>query len=148
MWKHLWPKIAQWQPSIVLIDPALCAYNGEDSRVAAVRAFLDAIRNEAAQIDAGVIVVAHTTKAARKSGEGALDPGAVSGSAAWTDATRTALLLQRKSEEKSAWELSTIKANYSGPLTLNLQSIDGQDGELAGFELVDYSSNGNNNPYE
>ena len=67
VWKHLWPKIAQWQPSIVIIDPALCAYNGEDSRVAAVRAFLDAIRNEAAQIDAGVIVVAHTTKAARKS---------------------------------------------------------------------------------
>ena len=140
VWPHLWAKIADWKPSIVVIDPALCSFNSDDSRVAAVRAFLDALRNEAAQIDAGVVVVAHTTKAARNSGDGPLDPGAVSGSAAWTDAARTALLLQRKpspnSKEANTWELVSIKANYCGPFRVELEALNGPDGELAGFKIT------------
>ena len=139
VWPHLWAKISDWKPSIVVIDPALCAFNSDDSRVAAVRAFLDALRNEAAQIDAGVVIVAHTTKGARNSSDGPLDPGAVSGSAAWTDAARTALLLASKKGETSFWDLSAIKSNYSGPFAVTLRSINGEDGELAGFEPTDYN---------
>ena len=136
VWPHLWAKITDWQPSLVIVDPVLCAYNGEDSRVAAVRAFLDALRQELAALDAGLLLVAHSTKEARHSGSGALDPGAVSGSAAWTDAARTALLLQRPQDQKTVWELATIKANYCGPFKTDIEALDGPDGELAGFKTT------------
>ena len=143
VWPHLWAKVADWEPSIVIVDPALCAYNGEDSRVAAVRAFLDALRQELAALDAGLLLVAHTTKAARHSDSGALDPGAVSGSAAWTDAARTALTLQREYEDDPEnkkrkrltdnWTLETVKSNYSPPIKIELKAIPSEQSELAGF---------------
>ena len=82
-----------------------------------MRAFVDALRQELEALGAGLILVAHSTKAAQ-----GIDPGAVSGSAAWTDAARAALLLKHEGEDGSGdmWTLESIKANYSAPAKLSL----------------------------
>ena len=128
VWRPLWDAIAARAPRLVVIDPALAAFNGDDARVSAVRAFMDALRQELEALGAGLILVAHSTKAAQ-----GIDPGAVSGSAAWTDAARTALLLQQPQDRTTAWGLATIKANYCGSFKTDLEAIYGPYGELAGF---------------
>ena len=136
VWKPLWGCIAAREPRLVVIDPALAAFNGDDARVSAVRAFMDALRQELEALGAGLILVAHSTKAAQ-----GIDPGAVSGSAAWTDAARAALLLKHEGEDGSGdmWTLKSIKSNYSAPVDLSLHAQGGLDGAggLCGFELVE-----------
>ena len=135
-WRPLWDQVARRNPGLVVIDPALSAYTGDDARVSAVRAFLDALRVEAEGIGCGVVLVAHTTKAARGKNDPS-DPGNISGSAAWTDAARAALVLHSEKPKDSpmTWKLESVKTNYAAPVELALQGK--YRGEaLAGFELV------------
>ena len=134
VWRPLWDDIAARAPRLVVIDPVLAAFNGDDARVSAVRSFLDAVRQEAEPLGAGVILIAHTTKAARKPQDNSIDPGAVGGSAAWTDAARAALLLSRE-DDRDLWRLDSIKSNYSAPVKLSL-CVQYQDDGLGGFELA------------
>ena len=141
VWRPLWDRIAARAPRLVVVDPVLAAFNGDDARVSAVRAFMDALRQELEALGAGLVLVAHSTKATQ-----GIDPGAVSGSAAWTDAARAALTLQREYEDDSKekkrkcptdnWTLETIKSNYSPPIKIELEAIPGEQGELAGFKTT------------
>jgi len=81
-------------PGIVVIDPAGSAFNCADYAVPATRAFLEAVRIEAEEIGCAVIFAAHPSKAARKAGQ---QQGAdvISGSAAWSDASRGVLNMFR-----------------------------------------------------
>jgi len=124
----------------VVVDPVLAAFNGDDTRVSAVRSFLDAVRQEAEPLGAGVLMIAHTTKAARKTQDDGSDPGAVSGSAAWTDAARAALLLSREGDG-DLWRLDSIKANHSPTVKLSL-CAQYQDDGLGGFELATADQDG------
>ena len=105
-----------------------------------MRSFLDAVRQEAEPLGAGVLLIAHTTKAARKPQDNGIDPGAVSGSAAWTDAARAALLLSRE-DDGDLWRLDSIKANYSAPVKLSL-CAQYQDNGLGGFKLATADQDG------
>ena len=140
VWRPLWDAIAARAPRLVVIDPCLCAFNGDDARVSAVRSFLDAVRQEVEPLGAGVLMIAHTTKAARKPQDNGIDPGAVSGSAAWTDAARAALLLSRE-DDGDLWRLKSIKVNYSAPVTLPL-CAQYQDDGLGGFKLATADQDG------
>ena len=81
---------------LIVIDPAGEAFAGEHNNVSAVREFLRALRGLAAEQSAGVIVIGHSNKAARKKEKNSdpFDAGLVSGSAAWHDGVRGVLSLQ------------------------------------------------------
>ena len=111
-------------PGIVVLDPAADAFAGEDSRVTAVRAFLHAVRREAARIGVGVLIVTHPSKAGLgRNGSGS---HAVGGSPAWHDASRGVLYMDRMDSDSGTYRLKVEKANY-GPWgeTVHLQRESG-----------------------
>ncbi len=98
------------EPVLIVIDPALAAYVG-DSSATAVWEFLSALSGLAAETRSGVLLLAHSTKAARRSSD-PFDPGHIGGSAAWHDGVRGALILAR--ENGGGRVLRVSKSNY-GP---------------------------------
>ena len=94
---------------LVIIDPALSAYVGEsNAAVPPIREFYGALRRECEELGAGVLLVTHSTKAARKQVD-PYDPGMVSGSGAWTDASRGVMTLTRDGDTET---LAISKANW------------------------------------
>ena len=89
-WWNLWSEARRIKPRLIVIDPALAAYVGEANAAAPVREFLTALATEAAQLNTGVLLLAHSNKAARSSKhqkpkpEDLLDPGQVGGTLACT----------------------------------------------------------------
>ena len=127
---------------LIVIDPAGEAFAGEHNNVSAVREFLRALRGLAAAHAAGVIVVGHSNKAARKKDKQAdvFDSGLVSGSAAWHDGVRGVLSLQwRIGGASGARDLVCPKSNH-GParMVCGLDAIRDQepDGAIIGFEAA------------
>ena len=103
------------KPALIIIDPAMCAYVGEANNPAAVSEFLLMLRELARECGCGVILVTHSTKAARGNGRKAAnptDPGQVAGSGSWTDRARCAMTLTNGPEGVPM--LAVSKANY-GP---------------------------------
>ena len=148
-WWHLWSEARRIKPRLIVIDPALAAYVGESNAAAPVREFLTALATEATELNTGVLLLAHSNKAARRPGnqtpkpEDRLDPGQVDGSTAWTDGVRGVLAMAWKPKDKDAGGgervLTITKANY-GParLTCDLDAIrqdtKAQDkGAIVGF---------------
>ena len=135
-WADLWTAADKLKPRLVVIDPALSAFVGDSIGVAPVREFLDALAGEARQRSLGVLVVAHSTKAARHTqNSDPYDPGLVAGSAAWLDGVRGVLTIQREDNERA---LRIAKANY-GPAfrCMTLTALDHRDGREhvpVGFE--------------
>ena len=78
-----------------------------------MRSFLRALTAEATAAGAGVLLVAHDTKAARNALARGEDPGAgvVAGSAAWFDGARGVLALARDPVSDDRL-LECVKANY------------------------------------
>ena len=64
-WAHLWAAADIIRPALVVIDPALDAYTGDPNNLAAVREFVSALGAEAAARKCGILLVAHSNKAAR-----------------------------------------------------------------------------------
>lgn len=95
---------------LVVLDPAAEAFTGDELRTTAVRQFLDSACIVCRALGCGLIVVAHPSKfgLARSRGRGA---EAIAGTAAWHDASRGVLSLQR---DGKVWTLKAEKANY-GP---------------------------------
>lgn len=124
-WWDLTTAVKAVQPVLVVVDPALGAYVGEPNAPAAVREFLSALARLGGEHGAGVLLLAHSTKAARRSAD-KFDPGHIGGSAAWHDGVRGALLLARGGP--AARELRVSKANY-GPayMEMILDPIAGRD---------------------
>ena len=140
-WWDLWSEARRIKPRLIVIDPALAAYVGEANAPAPVREFLTALATEAAQLNTGVLLLAHSNKAARSSKhqkpkpEDLLDPGQVGGSAAWTDGVRGVLAMAWKPEGNAGERVLTItKANY-GParITCDLAAIREETEAIVGF---------------
>ena len=106
------------RPRLVIIDPAMAVFVAEQNNAAMVRLFLSSLRRAAEQHDCGIMVLAHSNKAARKAQGGevdALDPGMVAGSTAWTDGVRGVLSMTYNDNDDNANRMLTVmKANY-GP---------------------------------
>ena len=144
-WAVLADAIRSVKPRLVVIDPALAAYAAEANHAAAVREFVTALTLIATQAQCGVLLVAHSTKEARRTARShydPFDPGHVAGSTHWTDAARGVLTLtydQRKDHAPGARVLAVSKANY-GPARLAVtvdplrsQAKGAGKGEIVGF---------------
>ena len=122
------------RPSLMVIDPALSAYVGEPNSAAPVREFLTALARLGKEIDAGILLVAHSRKDARsRQRVDLVDPGHIGGSAAWVDGARGALTLTQNENRRRMLTIS--KANY-GPsfLTIELEPIVDSEGHIAGLQ--------------
>ena len=141
-WLDLEEAAANLQPNLIIIDPALAAFVGESNAASPVREFLGALADFGRKHDAGILLLAHSTKAARgarHNPEAIFDPGLVGGSGHWTDGARGVLTLTRTDE--GGYLLAVAKANY-GPsrLKLKLRPVraavqqDQHSGAITGFE--------------
>lgn len=139
-WKDLEAAVKATKPALLVIDPALAAYVGEGNGPAPVREFVTALSLLGEEADAGVLLVAHSNKAARQNGNGKKvdldDAGLVAGSAAWFDAARAVMTLAN-APYGGPRLLSINKANY-GPryLTLELSTLTAGGGSVVGFEAT------------
>ena len=141
-WKDVAAAARETGARLIVIDPAGEAFAGEHNNVSAVREFLRALRGLAAAHSAGVIVIGHSNKAARKKEKNPdlFDAGLVSGSAAWHDGVRGVLSLQwRIGGEAGARDLVCPKSNH-GParMVCGLDAIRDRepDGAILGFEAA------------
>ena len=87
---------------LIVIDPVLAAYVGEQNDTTAVRAFLGALATLARKYEAGVLALAHSRKAARGRDADSYDPGQVSGSSAWHDGVRGVLTFAFEKVDKES----------------------------------------------
>ena len=138
-WNDLWQYVREIGTRLVIVDPASAALADADvSQTGPVRKFLRVLMHEARQAECGVLVVSHSTKAARNALRRGDDPGAgvVAGSAAWYDGARGVLSLEEAPNNPNARILECVKANYGrkgwGAL-LNERVTD--SGAFAGLEL-------------
>ena len=145
-WAAAWHLAATREPDLVIVDPVMSAYVADSHSVAFVRSFVDALFATAERHGCGVLLVAHSTKAARRDKDRDAT-GAVAGSAAWTDAARGVLTLERSVSAKDGTagdratrghrELRCVKANYSRLFDRDLaEHRTGQGKRFHGFESL------------
>ena len=139
-WIDLKRAVKEAQPRLIIIDPALGAYVSEANGPAPVREFLDALGGIAKEHRAGVLLLAHSTKAARRPAD-RYDPGHIGGSGAWHDGVRGAMVLARMRSEDGEYqrhELRILKANY-GPsfIQADLSPNTDPSGAILGFSTED-----------
>ena len=134
-WAHLWDNVDRIRPALVVIDPALDAYTGDPNNLAAVREFVSALGAEAAARSCGVLLVAHSRKAARGKDSDPFDPGQVGGVGAWADAARGVLTLTGQGDNRT---LAIAKANWGRAFVLaQLAPVTTDAGALIGFDGPD-----------
>ena len=110
-WRTLWRGVRKLAPSLVIVDPASAALaDANQNDGATVRRFIRALAREAERGGWGVLLVAHSTKAARYGGDPG--PGAIAGSGQWWDACRGVLHMRGDGPGRAAVEC--LKANH-GP---------------------------------
>ena len=137
-WSVMWEEAAVLKPSLIIVDPAMDAYVGEPSSVSSVREFYKILHQGLARFapEAGMLITAHSTKAARSSGGNSnpFDPGLVAGSAAWTDRPR-GVMTMTWNEDNEDRTLAIVKSNL-GPqrITLKMTPVHHDEGTLLGME--------------
>lgn len=141
-WETLWALIREAAPSLVIVDPVSVALAGVDvAQAGPVRAFMAALIREAEAAGCGVLLIAHSTKAARTLARESGDPGpgAIAGSASWYDAARGVLTLTRDPSDPEARILECAKANHgrSGWGAKLRERFIGS-GRWAGFETAEH----------
>ena len=115
-WGYMRRGIDRHKPRLLCIDPALIAYVANANDAASVGDFVVALDTLAEDCGLCVVVVAHSTKGARGGDVDPMDPGLVSGSAAWTDRVRSALVVTHHPDPESTDRVLTVqKSNYSKP---------------------------------
>ena len=130
-WAHLWDNADRIRPALVVIDPALDAYTGDPNNLAAVREFVSALGAAAAARSCGVLLVAHSRKAARGKDADPFDPGQVGGVGAWADAARGVLTLTGQGDNRI---LAIAKANWGRAYVLaQLAPVSNDARDLIGF---------------
>ena len=139
-WRVMADAAAGIGPRLIVIDPTLSAYVGEGNAVAPVREFLVALAGLAGDHNAGVLALAHSTKAARKDPD-PFDPGQIAGSAAWHDGVRGALVLDYHNDPEAGPQrrLAVTKANM-GPARILRAAIPRRkagSGWIIGFHADD-----------
>ena len=136
-WDAAWRCIREFEPSLVVIDPAMSAYIADSNSVAFVRSFLDSLYGAAKEARCGVLLVAHSTKGAQRTKD-ADRTGDVAGSAGWTDAARGVLTMRRPTKGEgdiTERTLECTKANYSRSFSRSLEEHRaGASQEFCGFE--------------
>ncbi len=124
------------EPRLIVIDPVLAAYVGESNNPAPVREFLSALAAYAREREAGVLALAHSTKAARSADSDPFDPGQIAGSAAWYDGVRGALVLDYEDDPEAGPQrrLAVAKANM-GPARILRAAIPRrkENNQIIGF---------------
>ena len=133
-WAPLWAAVEATGARLVIVDPALAAFTGEANAGGPVRSFISALAGEAAKRRAAVLLIAHSSKAARREGD-PYDPGQIGGSSHWTDGARGALSLSRTADAPDRHRLAIVKANY-GPsmVSANLTTCRTTGGALIGLD--------------
>ena len=147
-WAATWRYIGALEPRLrlVIIDPVGEAFAANSNELAGVRAFYGALRKAAEAVGCGVLLVAHSTKENRQKAKAT--PGAVAGSAAWTDAARGVLTLDREGKDPDnpvatdPFKLRLVKANYAGRFALTLKAWTSGNGALVGFHETEKEENG------
>jgi len=117
---ELWKHVAAVKARLVVIDPVMAVFAGNENRVVEVRMFISALTEMAVKHQCAVLLLAHNTKAARSRDADPYDTGHVAGSASWQDGVRGVLSFARPAQgEEEEWEdwqvrrvLRVIKANY------------------------------------
>ena len=136
-WERLWDAVEKHEPKLVVIDPASAAFTAATNDSGEVRSFMRALANQAKKYAVGILLVAHSTKAARYSAsEGsAMGAGVVAGSATWFDAARTVLALRTLKSGKRLLECAKANHGLTGwGAILNAQGDE--DGKpFTGFAL-------------
>ena len=140
-WDRLWDQVREIDASLIVIDPASAALADVDvSQTGPVRQFLRALTREAGTTECGVLIVAHSTKAARNAQRRGEDPGAgvVAGSAAWFDGARGVLSLARGPWTEAGDDrlLKCVKSNYGRTGWGARLREDERDGRFAGLVCV------------
>ena len=134
------------RPALVVIDPALDAYTGDPNNLAAVREFVSALGAEAAARSCGVLLVAHSRKAARGKDSDPFDPGQVGGVGAWADAARGVLTLTGQGDNRT---LAIAKANWGRAYVLaQLAPVSNDAGALIGFDTDGWSDKAQEQTYD
>ena len=134
-WAPLCARVKILKPTLIIIDPIAAAGAGVNlNEGGAARACMRDLARLSSETGAGVLVIAHDTKASRTAARAGDDPGAgaVAGSGQWFDAARGVLYLAR--DGQCARKLQCLKANsglagWSVPLT----EVIGDDGDFRGF---------------
>ena len=145
-WAHLWAAADDIRPALVVIDPALDAYTGDPNNLAAVREFVSALGAEAAARSCGVLLVAHSRKAARGKDSDPFDPGQVGGVGAWADAARGVLTLTGQGDNRT---LAIAKANWGRAFVLaQLAPVSNDAGALIGFDTDGWSDKPQEQTYD
>ena len=134
-WAPLWSAVEATGARLVIVDPALAAFTGESNAAGPVRAFIGALAREAAKRRAAVLLIAHSSKAARADDAKVYDPGQIGGSSHWTDGARGALSLSRYHDAPDRHRLAVVKANY-GPsmVSTDLTTCRTTGGALVGLD--------------
>ena len=141
-WAPLWSAVEATGARLVIVDPALAAFTGESNAAGPVRAFIGALAREAAKRRAAVLLIAHSSKAARGKDRGKdadpYDPGQIGGSSHWADGARGALSLTRDAAAPDRHRLAVVKANY-GPsmVSTDLAAARTPGGALVGLDARD-----------
>ncbi len=143
-WDQLWREIDAMKPSLVILDPCLSAFLGNQNDPGEVRYFLMSVA-ERAQFsghDMGVLMVAHSNKDARGKKEAdPYEPGKVSGTTQWTDSVRGVMTIDwhpDKENRPSERILRIPKANLGrSRICCELDTIRADSGEILGFGTRD-----------
>ena len=132
-WAPLWSAVEATGARLVIVDPALAAFTGESNAAGPVRSFIGALAATSAKRRAAVLLIAHSSKAARRDGD-PYDPGQIGGSSHWTDGARGALSLSRAADNPDRHRLAVVKANY-GPsmVSTDLTTCRTRGGALVGL---------------
>ena len=140
-WELMEEWVASFSPRYLVIDPVLASFVGNPNDAAPVREFIGHLSVMAKQFQLGVILIAHSTKSSRGTGnkgaETAFDVGTVAGSAAWFDAPRSVVGL-KWTHDPNTRRMPIIKANYGSSrkqasLTASHESTLEGDEILRGF---------------
>ena len=139
-WDALWSRVREIGARFVVIDPAALAVDTGmlGFSPGPVSTFYRALRREAREVGAAVLIVAHMPKAVRAKAAGEVDAGDVAGSAAWVDRARSALTLTRDADRPDGYVLGVAKANYAATgTTWNLTVRRADSGRPLAFEVDD-----------
>lgn len=114
LWAALRAYMADWQPSLLVLDTRADLFGGNEVDRVQVRQFVTMLRNLAMEHGATIIMLAHPSVAGMNTGSG------LSGSTAWNNSVRSRLYMRRAVESDGTEQdpdlriLTNKKANY-GP---------------------------------
>lgn len=157
-WYDVWAWAAELNPTLIVIDPVSAALaDVEASQTGPVRQFIRSLVEAASALNAGVLLVAHSTKEQRKMDATKVPgTGAISGNAAWFDGARSVLFMQQLNDDGGRM-VECIKANYAvdgWAVSLRLKIDDGKaalmyEGVLTAAELAKWrTTNSGGNPFD